>query len=122
VDDFPAISAIPAHAVQGFRWTALLQDDAHCIRKAHRIVGGVGREQEHVPLSDDDVPKITLIHDLEHHGTLVLVEPLGRLVDVIIRAGVGPADDLASALVVRRRVRLVHPDSRGKTTGAGDVP
>lgn len=54
----------------------------------------VGGQQEHVALADDDVAKGRAVDDLEHHGAAVLVEPLGGLVDVVVGAGVGAADDL----------------------------
>jgi hypothetical protein len=65
-------------------------------------VGGVAGQQEHVALADDDVAEDAVVDDLEYHGALVLVEPLGGLVDVVVGTGVGAADDLGG----RRSQRL----------------
>lgn len=91
--------AVPAHAVDGVGGAALLQDDADGVCEAHRVVRRVGRQQEHVALADDDVAKGLAVDDLEHHGAAVLVEPFGGLVDVVVGAGVGAADDLVIVCV-----------------------
>jgi hypothetical protein len=54
----------------------------------------VGGQEEHVALPDDDVSEDAVVDDLECHGAAVLVKPLGRLVDVVIGAGIGAADNL----------------------------
>ncbi|KAI9171259.1 3-hydroxyanthranilate 3 4-dioxygenase [Paramyrothecium foliicola] len=94
VDDGAAAGAVPAHAVERVAGPALLEDDADRVGEADGVVRGVAGQQEHVALADDDVAEDAVVDDLEHHGALVLVEPLGRLVDVVVGAGVGPADDL----------------------------
>lgn len=86
--------AVPAHAVEGGLGAALLEDEADGVGEAHGVVRGVAREQEHVALADHDVAEHAGVDDLEDHGALVLVEPLGRLVDVVVCAGVGAAYDL----------------------------
>ncbi|CAG9971095.1 unnamed protein product [Clonostachys byssicola] len=96
VDDLAAVRAVPAQAVEGPLGPALLQDDADGVGEADGVVGGVAREEEHVALPDDDIPELAVVDDLEHHGPLVLIEPLGGLVDVVICTGVGSADDLGS--------------------------
>lgn len=97
VYDGPALGlgAVPTHAIRGRGGPPLLQHNSHGVGKAHRIVGCIGRQQEHVALADDDVAEAAVgVNNLEHHGTLVLVEPFGRLVDVVVGAGVGATDDL----------------------------
>lgn len=95
MDDLAALLAVPAHAVDGALGPLLLEHDADGVGEADRVVRRVPRQQEHVALPDDDVAELAAVHHLQHHGPLVLVEPLGRLVDVVVRPGVGTADDLA---------------------------
>lgn len=74
----------------------MLEDDADGVGEADGVVGGVGRKEEHVALADDDVLEGVVVggvDDLEEHGAAVLVEPFGGLVDVVVGAGVGAADD-----------------------------
>lgn len=94
--------AVPAHAVEVVGRPPLLDDEAHGVGEAHGVVRRVARQEEHVALADHDVPERTVRLDhLEDHGALVLVEPLGRLVDVVVRPGVGAAYDLQDILVSR---------------------
>lgn len=87
--------AVPAHAVEALGRPALLDDEAHRVGEAHGVVRRVARQEEHVALADHDVPERPVrVDHLEDHGALVLVEPLGRLVDVVVCAGVGAAYDL----------------------------
>lgn len=95
--------AVPTHAVNGFCGTTLLEDEADCVGEADGVVRGVGREEEHVALANDDVAENAVIDNFEHHGTAVLVEPLRSLVDMVVGAGVGPADDLGCIRNSRRR-------------------
>lgn len=94
MDNLLTLGAVPPHAVEGVWRTTLLEDDADGVGEADGVVGGVGGQQEHVALADDDVAELAVVDDFEHHGALVLVEPLWRLVDVVVGSGVGPADDL----------------------------
>lgn len=89
-----AVAAVPAHLVDGSLGTTLLEDDADRVGEANGVVRRVGRQEEHVALVDDDVAELAFVHDLEHHGAAVLVEPFGGLVDVVICAGVGTANNL----------------------------
>jgi hypothetical protein len=54
----------------------------------------VGGQQKHVALADDDVAEDAVVNNLEHHGALVLEEPLWRLVDVVVGPGIRTANDL----------------------------
>ncbi|KAF4123477.1 acylpyruvate hydrolase [Geosmithia morbida] len=96
VDDAAArrVGAVPAQAVDGAGRATLLEDDAHRVGEADGVVRRVGRQEEHVALADEDVAEFAVVDHLEHHDALVLVEPLGRLVDVVVCAGVGAADNL----------------------------
>ncbi|KAB8542108.1 hypothetical protein FH972_025571 [Carpinus fangiana] len=52
---------------------------------------------EHVALTDDNVSEGVVgsgVDDFEQHGAFVLVEPFGRLVDVVICAGIRTTDNL----------------------------
>jgi len=89
-----AALAVPPHTVNGVFRSLLLEHDADGVGKADRVVGCVWREEEHVAFPDDDVSEDNTINHFEYHGALVLVEPLGRLVDVVIRPSVGATDDL----------------------------
>ena len=53
----------------------------------------VPRQEEHLPLADDDVPTFPVLDDLEHHRALVLVEPFFGLVHVEVGSRVGTTDD-----------------------------
>ena len=91
----PFLLAVPPHLVDAVGGPALLKDDAHRVGEAHGVVRRVAGEQEHVALADHDVLKgPVLVDDLEEHRPLVLVEPLGRLVDVVVCARIGAAYDL----------------------------
>lgn len=94
--DLPARLTVPAHAVEGAGGPALLEHDAHRVGEPHRVVGRVARQQEHVALADDDVPELAVVYHLQRHRALVLVEPLRRLVDVVVGPRVGTAHDLTS--------------------------
>ena len=94
MDDLLAVLAVPPHAIDGIRGTLLLQHDTDRVGEPYRVVRGVARQKKHLALADDDVPEVPVVDHLEHHGALVLVEPLGSLVDVVVGAGVGAADDL----------------------------
>lgn len=94
-----AFRAVPAHAINRVRGAALLQDDADGVCEAHRVVRRVGGEEEHVALADDDVAEGCAVDDFEGHCAAVLVEPFGGLVDVVVGAGVGAADDLVRGSV-----------------------
>lgn len=86
--------AVPSHAVDGLYGAALLENNAHCVGKAHRVVRGVGGQQKHITLADDDVSEGAVVDDFEHHCAAVLVKPLWGLVDVVISASVGAANNL----------------------------
>lgn len=93
--------AIPAKAVDGLLGAALLEDDADGVGEADGIVGDAAGQQEHVALVDENVTEDgsalslgLLVNNLKEHGALMLIEPLRRLVDVIIGTGVGPPNDL----------------------------
>lgn len=94
-----ATLAVPPQLVHAALRPRLLQHDAHRVGEADRVVRHVGRQQEHLALVDVDVAEglgggvVLPIDDLEQHAPLVLVEPLGRGVDVVVGARVGPADD-----------------------------
>lgn len=94
VDNGAAVLAVPAHAVDRGGRSLLLEDDTDSVGEAHGVVRRVGGEEKHVALANDDVAEDTIVDDLEHHGALVLIEPLGGLVDVVVGTGVGAADNL----------------------------
>jgi hypothetical protein len=88
------------------------------------------REKKHVPLVDPEIFEFSIIvDDLEEHATLVLVEPFGSRVDVVVVTGVGPADDhhghvlVVDTVVVDRRLEemgvLGEPLGKVVSTAAG---
>jgi hypothetical protein len=101
VDDRPAVlaRAVPPHAVHASLGPALLQHDADRVGEAHGVVRRVAGQQEHVAFADDDVAELAVVDDLEQHGAFVLVKPFRSLVDVVVGAGVGAADDLGEKLI-----------------------
>lgn len=52
------------------------------------------RQEEHLLLLDADILELAIIDDFEEHAALILVEPLGRLVDVVVCPLVGTANYL----------------------------
>jgi hypothetical protein len=94
----PTALTIPPQAIQASLRPLLLQHNAHRVLEAYRIVWRIRRQQEHVSLVDVYVAELLgswegRVNDLEQHGALVLVEPFGGLVDVVVCALVGAADD-----------------------------
>jgi hypothetical protein len=114
----PTTLTIPPQPIQTSLRPLLLQHYAYCILEPDGIVRRIRRQQEHVALVDVDVAELfgggkRLVDDLEEHGALVLVEPLGGLIDVVVCALVGAADDhdgyvvVVDAVVVNRRFEHV---------------
>jgi hypothetical protein len=83
---FSTILAVPSQAVQAFLGTFLFQDDAHSILEPYGVMRGVGRQQKHVAFVNVNVAELAVIDDLEQHGALVLVEPLGSFIDMVVGA------------------------------------
>ena len=98
--------AVPAEAVEALLWARLFQHNPDCFCEPYRVVRRVRREQEHFAFADVDVAEVGArgrVDDTEKHPALVLVEPLGCLVDVVVCAGVGATDDLLQGRVNRDR-------------------
>ena len=55
---------------------------------------GIGRQEEHLAFADGYVSMFSLVNDLQEHRALVLVEPFGSGIDMIVCAGVWAANDL----------------------------
>lgn len=94
VDDFSVVLAIPSQPVSALLRPGLFENDADGVGEAHGIVRSVWGQEEHFALPDGDVSMFSIIHDLEKHGTAVLIEPFGSFVEVEIGAGIGTTDDL----------------------------
>lgn len=90
-------------------------------------MGSIGGEEEHVALVDMDVAELTIVNDLEEHAAFVLIEPFGGLIDVVVCAGVGAANDhdgdgiIVNAIVVHGRLEHVgvfrNPVKQSVSTG-----
>lgn len=93
VDLFAAALTVPAQTIDHVLGSTLLEDYAHSVGEADRVMRGVSREEEHVAFVDDDIAEYAIVDNLEHHGAFVLVEPFGCLVDVIVGSGIGSADN-----------------------------
>ena len=78
----------------------LLDDQADRVRRPLRRVRHVGRQQEDVALLDRDVARLAVLDDLQDDVALDLVEQFLAGVDVVIGAGVRPADDHDQELAV----------------------
>lgn len=94
VHDFAALLTVPAHAVDSALRPLLLKYHADGVSEAYGVMRRVSRQQKHVALPNNNVPKLAIVNDLQHHSALVLVEPLRSLVNVVVRPGVGTTDDL----------------------------
>ena len=81
-----AIRAIPAQTIYGTLWSVLFQHDAYCVGESYRVMGRVGRKEEHLAFTDDDVPEFAFVDDFQYHGAFVLVEPFSGFVDVVVGA------------------------------------
>lgn len=87
---------VPAEAIEALFRARLLQHNPDRVGEPYRVVRRVRREQEHFALMDVDVAEVGArgrVDDTEKHPALVLIEPLGRLVDMVICAGVRATDD-----------------------------
>lgn len=89
-----AALAVPAQSVEGPLRAPLLEDDADGVREAYGVVRRVRRHEEHLTLADGHVAECAVVDELQEHVALVLEEPLGRLVDVVVCPLVRAADDL----------------------------
>lgn len=91
------VLAIPPHDVNRLCWSCLLQHDPDRVREAHWIMRCIRRKQVKTVLVDRNIDELVRrfrrVDGLQEHATFVLVEELGRLIDVIVGAGVRPADN-----------------------------
>jgi hypothetical protein len=101
VDLGSAILAIPPQPVQGLGRSFLLQDDANGIGEPDRVVGSVCRKQKHITFVDMDVPELVggRIDGFKEHGSLILIEPLSRLIDMIVGSRIWTAHNLGGRSV-----------------------
>ena len=113
VHQLTAVLTVPAQPVDGACRPRLLQHNADRVLEADGIVRRIRWKQEHLLLVNVDVTEaelriddlVCLVRmrgrregggmDLQQHSPLVLIEPLWRLVDMVVSSGVRPADDLA---------------------------
>ena len=96
----PAILTIPAEAVLRSTRSLLLDNDSCGVGEPHRVMRNVCWKKEHLPLPNVDSLELILIgwvDDIQYHGTLVLIKPLGRFVYVVVRAIIWPAKYLKDA-------------------------
>jgi hypothetical protein len=114
----PTALTIPPQAIQASLRPLLLQHNPHRILEPHRVMRCVWRQQEHVAFVDVDVAELLgswerCVDNLEQHGAFMLVEPFSGLVDVVVCALVGTADDhdgdavVVDAVVVNGRFEHV---------------
>lgn len=114
MDLLAAVLAIPPQAIQTTFRSGLLNDNADGIREPHGIMRCIRRQQEQLSLIDVNVLELALLHRLQQHATFVLVEELGRLVDVVVGASVGAADNhnrhriMVDAVVIDGRFQQVR--------------
>lgn len=93
VNRLPTVLAVPPQLIQASLRPILLYHDAHRVREPHGVMRYIRRQEEHAALVDGDVPFLAVVNDLEEHRAFVLVEPFRRLVDVVVGACIGAADD-----------------------------
>lgn len=94
VDQIPIILAVPPQSVLALLGSWLFQYDANCVGEANRVVGSVWRQEKHLTLADGNVTVLSIVNDLEKHGSAVLIKPLGCIVDVEVGASIGTPNDL----------------------------
>lgn len=96
---------IPPQSIQAALWPFLLQHNPNCILEPHWVMWRIRWQEEHVAFVDTYIAELLsggkgVVHDLEEHGAFMLVEPFGGLVDVVICALIGAADDHDSHVIV----------------------
>lgn len=90
----PTTLTIPPQPVHAPLGPMHLNHNADRIGEPDGVMRRVRGQEEHVALVDVDVAEGAVgVDDLEEHAALVLVEPFRGLVDVVVCAGVGTADD-----------------------------
>lgn len=108
-----ALFAVPTKTVNGFSGSVTLNHNAHRVGESNWVVRRIGWQEEHLSFLDGEILELAVIHDLEEHVALVLIEPFLSLVDVVVCPGVGSSDshdDKVAALdkvVVDGRLQLV---------------
>lgn len=94
VHHIPTPLTIPPESVNRAVRARLLDNDTYRIREPDGVVRRVSGQQEQFPLVNVDVAECAGgLDGLEQHAAFILVEELGGLVDVVVSACVGPADD-----------------------------
>ena len=95
-----ACEAIPFEGIECVGPCGLHHQADRAFLRPLRRVGHVRRKQEYLALADRHVVEIAVVHDLEHHVALELVEEFLDRIVVIVRALVRPADDLHGHVAV----------------------
>ena len=105
------VMTVPPQCIHAVLRPWLLQHDADCICKSDGIVGGIGRQEEHLPFANGYIPMLSIVDDFQEHRALVLVEPFGSGIDVIVCAGIWAANDLNGQFSEANRAALSDGDS-----------
>jgi hypothetical protein len=88
----PTLLAIPPQSIKTGLGPRLLHDYSHSIREPYWVMRRVRWQQKHIALVYVDIAERPVIDNFEQHAAFVLVEPFGRLVDVVVGSRVGSAD------------------------------
>src|SRR5438270_190602 len=113
VQALTAALAVPLEPIELARAPGPLDHEPDGVSGPLRRVRHFGRNEEHLTLADRHIDRAAVLHGLEHHVALELVEELLPGVDVVVLAGIRAADHhddevavAEDALVAHRRPQL----------------
>src|SRR5256884_423366 len=113
VQALTAALAVPLEPIELARTAGPLDHEPDGVSGPLRRVRHFGRNEEHLTLADRHIDRAAVLHGLEHHVALELVEELLPGVDVVVLAGIRAADHhddevavAEDALVAHRRPQL----------------
>lgn len=110
MDLLAAILTVPPQPIQAALRARLLENHTNSVGESYGVVRCVCGKEEELAFIDIDVFEFTILHRLEQHAAFVLVEELGRLVDMVVGSSVWTTHDhhghgvVVNAIVVDGRL------------------
>ena len=83
--------------------------------------GSPGGMQQHLPGADRHIHRAPVLHGLEHHVALELVEELLARIDVVVLAGVRAAHDHDDEVAVAEHALVAHRRLEQRAVGARSI-